>query len=261
MSTINFESSQYVSVEFPLANAGQRLLAAFLDMLLFMVYFIIMMLFFSNSLLFNADEYADFFWLLLIKAPWILYNPTCEYFMNGQTLGKYIVGIRVVTMNGDRPKLKEVFTRWVFKGDFLWISANLFYVNSGFIYIWFGMGVISIGVISLSRYKQRLADVLSNTLMIKTKGSDTYHLKDILSIKDSNTHEILYPQVVRFTDEDMMLIKSTILRLRKNPTPEAIQFGKELSSETARLMGIEPVTTKRMEFLQNVLQDYVVLTR
>lgn len=255
MSTINFESSQYVSVEFSLANAGQRLLAAFVDIAVFIVYFIVMIAFFGESLIFSVDTYADFFWLLLIKAPWILYNPVCEYFMHGQTLGKYIVGIRVVTLNGDRPKLKEVFTRWIFKGDFLWISANIL------VYVWFGMGLVAIAVISLSNYRQRLADVLSNTIVIKTKGSNAYSLKDILSIKDTNTHEVHYPQVIRFTDEDMMLIKNTILRLRKHPTPETIKFGKELCDETARLMGIEPVQAKRMEFLQSVLQDYVVLTR
>lgn len=255
MSTINFESSQHVSVEFSLANAGQRLLAAFIDMVIFIVYFIVMIAFFGSSMIFSTNSYADFFWLLLIKAPWILYNPVCEYFMHGQTLGKYMTGIRVVTLDGERPKLKQVFTRWIFKGDFLWISANFL------ILVWLGMGLISIAVISLSNYRQRLADVISNTIVIKTKGNNTYLLKDILAIKDSNTHEVLYPQVIRFTDEDMMLIKNTILRLRKHPTPETIRFGKELCDETARLMGIEPVQSKRMEFLQNVLQDYVVLTR
>lgn len=255
MSTVNFESSQYVSVEFSLANAGQRLLAAFIDIALFIVYFIVMMAFLGESLLFSTHNYADFFWLLLVKAPWILYNPVCEYFMHGQTLGKYIVGVRVVTLNGERPKLKEVFTRWIFKGDFLWVSTNLL------VLAWLGMGLIAIAVISISKNRQRLADVLSNTIVIKVKGNDTYQLKDILSIKDSTTHEVLYPQVVRFTDEDMMLIKNTILRLRKNPTPEIIRFGKELCDETSSLMGLEPVESKRMEFLENVLQDYVVLTR
>lgn len=255
MSTVNFESSQYVSVEFSLAGTGQRLLAAMIDMAVFLIYFIVMIAFFGDSLIFSVSNYADFFWLLLIKAPWILYNPMCEYFMHGQTLGKYIVGIRVVTMNGDRPKLKEVFTRWIFKGEFLWISTSMM------ILIWLGMGIVSIAVIGLSTYKQRLADVLSNTIVIKTKLSNMYQLKDILSIKDSSNHEIQYPQVIRFTDEDMMLIKNTIVRLRKHPTPATIKFGQELCNETARLMGIEPVETKRMEFLQNVLQDYVVLTR
>lgn len=255
MNTVNFKSSQYVSVEFPLANAGQRLLAAFLDICIFLVYFIVALIFLGESILFKVNSYNDFFWLLLIKLPWILYNPISEYFMQGQTIGKNIVGIRVVTMTGERPRVKEVFTRWVFKGDFLWISVNLI------ILAWFGMGLIAIIVISISANKQRLADVLSNTLVIQTRVKNRYSLQDILKIVDVNTHEILYPQVTRFSDDDMMLIKRTIIRLREYPTPNMIKFGQELCDETARLMEIEPVTTKRTEFLQNVLQDYVVLTR
>jgi uncharacterized RDD family membrane protein YckC len=255
MSTINFESSQYVSVEFALASAGQRLLAAFLDMVIFIIYFIVMVAFFGEAMIFSANTYADFFWLLLIKVPWILYNPLCEYFMHGQTVGKYIVGIRVTTINGERPKLKEVFTRWMFKGDFLWVSTNFLVI------IWFVMGIVSITIIGFSKYRQRMADMLANTIVIKIKNTDLYTLKDVLSLKDSMTHEVLYPQVSRFTDDDMMLIKNTILRLRKNPSPATIQFGKELCDETARLMGLEPISSKRMEFLEQVLQDYVVLTR
>ncbi len=255
MSTVNFESSQYVSVEFSLASSGQRLLAAMIDMAVFFVYFLVIIAFLGESMIFRANSFSEIFWLFIVKLPWIFYNPICEYFMNGQTLGKYIVGVRIVTINGDRPKLKEVFTRWIFKGDFLWISANFL------IFVWFGMGVVAIAVIGLTSNRQRLADVLSNTIAIKTKQRNFYTLKDVLTIKNSANHEIKYPQVVRFTDEDMMLIKNTIIRLRKYPTPETIKFGKELCAETTRLMGIEPIEKQRLEFLENVLQDYVVLTR
>ncbi|MCO5258959.1 MAG: RDD family protein [Crocinitomicaceae bacterium] len=255
MSTINFESSLYVPVEFGLANAGQRLLAAILDMLLFIIYFIVILAFFGESLFFNASSFGDFFWLFLVKLPWIFYNPFCEYFMHGQTIGKYIVGIRVVTMNGGRPMLKEVFTRWIFKGDFLWISVN------AIILLWFGMGLIAILVISFSQYSQRMADVLSNTLVIQSRPKERFSLNDLLKIVDTTNHEVKYPQVTCFADEDMLLIKNTINRLREYPTPEAIQFGQKLCDETAKLMEIPPITEKRMEFLQNVLEDYVVLTR
>lgn len=255
MATINFESSQYVDVEFTLANTGQRLLASFIDMVVFIIYFIIIFAFLGERLLFNQFNYADFFYLLLIKLPWILYNPICEYFMNGQTIGKYMVGIRIVTLNGERPTLKEVFTRWIFKGDFIWISPDIL------MYLWFAMGIMGAGVISLTKHNQRLADILAGTICIKLKGNDVYRLSDVLAIKDLSTHEVKYPQVTRFTDEDMMMIKNTIIRLRQNPNPETIKFGRELCDETARLIGIEEVQKNRLAFLETVLQDYVVLTR
>jgi len=255
MATINFESSQYVDVEFTLANTGQRLLASFIDMVVFIIYFIIIFAFLGDQLLLHQFNYADFFYLLLIKLPWILYNPICEYFMNGQTIGKYMVGIRIVTLNGERPTLKEVFTRWIFKGDFIWISPDIL------MYLWFAMGIMGAGVISLTKHNQRLADILAGTICIKLKGNDVYRLSDVLAIKDLSTHEVKYPQVTRFTDEDMMMIKNTIIRLRQNPNPETIKFGRELCDETARLIGIEEVQKNRLAFLETVLQDYVVLTR
>lgn len=265
MSTVNFESSQYVSIEFPLANAGQRLLAAIIDMSIFFIYFIVVVSFFGDSTALNSNSYGDFLWFLIVKSPWVFYNPLCEYFLHGQTLGKYILGIKLMTLNGERPGLKEVFSRWIFKGDFLWLTPMVFPYYPFFdfmtLFFLFMIGFMGIFVINFSQRKQRLADVISNTIVIKVKHAEIYNLNDILSIKDMSNHEVKYPQVIRFTDEDMMLIKNTILRLRKSPTPEALKFGRELCEETANLMGLEPVTEKRMEFLQDVLQDYVVLTR
>ena len=66
---------------------------------------------------------------------------------------------------------------------------------------------------------------------------------------------------IRFTDEDMLLIKNTIQRVRANPNPETKKFAVELANESARLIGLEETPKKRLQFLQTLLQDYVVLTR
>jgi len=255
MNTISFESSQYVPVEFTLANAGQRLLAAFIDMLLFLIYFIVVLSIIGGSFFLYSNTKAEYLTLLLIKLPWLTYNPLCEYYLNGQTLGKYIVGIRVVTQNGERLKLKEVFARWIFKGDFFWITANIF------ILLWFVMGFLALFFISLSKWNQRVADVVADTVVINLKATKKVSIKDLNNLQESFNEEISYPQVVRFTDEDMMLIKKTILRLKEHPSPEAIKFGKELCDKCTELMGISPIESKRMEFLEQVLRDYVTLTR
>jgi hypothetical protein len=59
----------------------------------------------------------------------------------------------------------------------------------------------------------------------------------------------------------MLLIKNTIQRVRKYPNPETEKFAIELADETAKLLGLPETPSKRMEFLQVLLQDYVVLTR
>ena len=256
MKAIEFESAQHVKVEYELASAGLRMLATLIDFAAFAIYFIIVVLVFSLSDPFSGNVGTmTFFWLLIIKLPWILYNPIIEYITQGQSLGKYVVGIRVVTTLGERPGLREVFTRWIFKGDFIWIAADIF------VLAWFIMGLIGVLVVSVSKQKQRMGDVMAGTVVIKNRSSVSYSLRDVLSIKDQSNHTTTYPQVTRFTDEDMMLIKNTIQRVRTYPNEETKKFAIELADESARLIGLQQTPEKRMEFLQTLLQDYVVLTR
>ena len=125
MKTIEFVSAQNVKIEYELASVGQRAAAALIDFLTFVVYFIILGMVFGRSIVWTTSPGTiEFLFLILLKTPFILYHPVVEYLTQGQSLGKYILGIRVVTLSGERPGLREVFTRWLFKGDFIWISAD-----------------------------------------------------------------------------------------------------------------------------------------
>ena len=93
--------------------------------------------------LLRAIEHYLVIELILIKIPWIFYYPILEFLTQGQTLGKYLVGIRVVTYTGERPGLREVFIRWLFKGYFMWIGIS-------FASFLGGIQVVQIGAIQLS---------------------------------------------------------------------------------------------------------------
>jgi uncharacterized RDD family membrane protein YckC len=256
MKSVEFESAQNVKIEYELASVGQRAAAAILDFVVFVVYFIIMGMMLSFNSIFT-DEYgkALFIQLLLVKLPFVFYNPLIEYLTQGQSLGKYILGIRVVTMNGERPGLREVFTRWIFKGDFLWISADFLVI------FWFVIPLMGILFAGTSPMNQRIGDAMANVIVIKNKSSLQYTLKDVLSIKNQENYTPVYPNAIRFTDEDMLLIKNAIQRVRNNPNTENKQLAIDLANEAARLLGLTETPEKRMQFLQTLLQDYVVLTR
>lgn len=256
MKTIEFVSAQNVKVEYELSSTMQRIAATMIDVIAFVIYFISLSGILGMSGVYKADPGSELFiQLLLIKLPWIFYNPIIEYITNGQSLGKYIMGIRVVSVNGERVGLREVFTRWIFKGDFLWISADFFLL------FWVGLGLFGVLFSSTSERNQRLGDVMANTVLIKTKNTVNYSLKDVLSIKSQENHVPTYPNVIQFTDEDMLLIKTTIQRVRKYPNDATKTFAIELANKSANLLGLEETPTKRMEFLQTLLQDYIVLTR
>jgi len=260
MKSVEFVSAQNVKVEYEYATVLQRTTAAIIDATTVAVYLIIMFIIIGQT----ESDYLLLWELIIMKIPWIFYHPILEYLTHGQTLGKYALGIRVVTYDGERPGLREIFTRWMFKGHFLWIAFSFFAPRENLLLM--GIIHICIGVIgfmyaSVSEKKQRMGDVMAGTVVIKDKSTVRYSLRDVLSIKSQENYTPEYPNVVRFTDEDMLLIKNTIQRVRKYPNPETKKFAIELADESARLIGLEKTPDKRLKFLQTLLQDYVVLTR
>ena len=257
MKSVEFTSAQNVSIEYELASVGQRAAASLIDFFMFVIYAMVFSVVILQQELFGNFSLGskEMVFALLLKIPFVLYNPLVEYFTGGMSLGKYLIGIRVVSVEGESPGLRAVFTRWLFKGDFIWLSA------SALVLFWFAIGIIGSIFASTSSRKQRLADIMANTLVIRNKSSVRYTLNDVLSIENKGSYDPKYPNVVRFTDDDMLLIKSTIQRVKKYPNTETKKFAVELADKSAVLIGLDETPKKKLEFLQNLLQDYVVLTR
>lgn len=246
MSSITFKTAQYVNIDYELANPFVRAVASFLDALAFLIYFLIAYNVLDLSFFDLKADGAAAVYAILFRIPWFIYSPTMEYFTNGRSLGKWIMGIRVVKVTGETGGLREYFTRWIFRVVDIWVGA---------------FGFLGLLIAGTSERNQRLGDLMANTVVIKTSNSQMYSLSDVLNIKTSTNHEVKYPAVKRFSDEDMMLIKTTILRVKNYPNEENRKFAIGLAHETARLIGLEETPAKKMEFLQTVLQDYVVITR
>lgn len=250
MKTISFTTSQFVTIDYELASPAYRAVAAFLDVVFLLIYLLIASYFISTNLLdmdFNSVQNRwSLLSIFLLRLPWLLYSPVIEYLTNGRSLGKLIMGIRVVKSNGETAGLREYFTRWIFRIVDIWVG---------------GFGFLALLVSGTTEKRQRIGDVMADTVVIKVKDTQVYSLKDVLSIKNSDNHVPTYPNVIRFSDEDMLLIKNTILRVQRYPNQANKDFAIQLADETAHLMDLQETPQKRMEFLKTVLQDYVVLTR
>ena len=115
MKSVEFISAQNVKIEYEYATVIQRTTAVIIDATAVAVYLLIMLYVIGRV----SDDSSRILELILMKLPWIFYHPVLEYLTQGQSLGKYALGIRVVTYNGERPGLREIFTRWIFKGHFI----------------------------------------------------------------------------------------------------------------------------------------------
>jgi uncharacterized RDD family membrane protein YckC len=255
MNKISFISAQHVDIEFEIASVVLRIAAYLIDTIILGAYlFIVFMSVQFDDFFTNFGTWL-FFMLLLAKLPWILYQPVMEYLTGGQTIGKMALGIRVVRLNGERVGWREVITRWLLRGDFLWISASYFVFLIPF---W---NILDTFIVSLSSRQQRIGDSLAGTIVIKNKSSQYYKLSDVLKIKSHENYIPTYLNVVQFTDEDMIYIKNCIQHRKRHKGVEIETLLLNLSDETARLLGLGEVPKERLKFLETVLNDYVVLTR
>ncbi len=52
---------------------------------------------------------------LVLVLPFILYHPVSEILMNGQSVGKRLMGIQVVNENGGKPSVSQYIIRWLIR--------------------------------------------------------------------------------------------------------------------------------------------------
>jgi len=88
-----------------------------------------------------------------------------------------------------------------------------------------------------------------------------YSISKVENEKCSILREVQYPQVVKYDEEDMMLIKEVLTRhqrWRNENTRDAIFT---LSGKVAQDLNIKIQGINRKTLLEDVVKDYVVLTR
>lgn len=250
MKTTEIVTAHNVVIEYELAPVAIRGVAALLDVVILFFYIMMVSILFSMFSTFSIDRTMySFEWLylfyMLFLLPMFFYSFIMEALFSGQTIGKMALGIRVLKIDGSNPSMGDLFLRWTFRIVDLWMSV----------------GGLALLVASATDKSQRLGDIVSNTNLIKLQPSVKYSIKDILTIKSKKNYEPQYPQVTKFTDDDMLLIKNAIDRFKKYPTPAYKKLLLQLAKDSAEQLSIGEVPKNKITFLRTLLQDYIVLTR
>lgn len=246
MKTVEILTANNITIQYETASVMNRGVALFIDYLAKLVYLIVIMIIFGTlGSLSNSNEVMMFFIYALYVLPTMFYSLILEYFLKGQTLGKMAMGIRAVKLNGENASFNDYSMRWAFR----------------IVDFWFSLGGIGALFITTTENSQRLGDLLAQTTVIKKNPTQKYNIHDILSIKDKSKHEPTYLGVTQFTDEDMILIKNAITRVKKYPNESHKQLIRDLSTKVSDHLKLSEVPAKKLTFLNTVLQDYIVLTR
>jgi len=130
LGEMEIENNDTESISFDLAGLNSRALAFFIDLILI---FVVALLAFGAGTFFLSDSNIEPFDLERVFIPiyLLLFFLGSAYFVilhgyGGKTIGKMLLGIRLITEQGNSPGFWEAFVRWVG-----------YYISTAFLFIGF----------------------------------------------------------------------------------------------------------------------------
>ena len=243
MRSIELQTTQNVTINYELAPLRGRVFAFILDVIFLLI--IIWIVSYGIMGLMLKLDLADEF-IAIVVGPFItFYTLIFESLNRGRTPGKMILRTQVVRVDGKKMKFTDYLLRWVFR----------------LLDIWFSFGAIGVIMISSSKSSQRLGGMLSNSAVVKSNPKLQLSLKDILKINTTSERTPKYREVRHFREEDMLVVKQTIERYQRYRNKAHKEAVVQLVDLMCEKLEIEQRPEDPIEFLRDIIKDYIVLTR
>jgi uncharacterized RDD family membrane protein YckC len=265
MPFLKVNTSQNVLLEFTPGSIGYRILAALIDLLVCAFYIWmasnVLRSFFAIDL---VDDNPEILLVTMIILPVILYQPVSEYLWNGRTVGKYLLKLRVISIDGSSPSLGDYLLRWL---------VRIIDVKLGFLFVFFiprapasstqevlialiiAFLVIPfplVGILSMifSSTHQRIGDRIAGTVVIRY--ARYFSLNDTILRMNNVDYVPRLLNVLKLNDGDINIIKNVMEEFKKTGDDFHV---RELSRKAASILNItEPM--QPVEMLVTILKDY-----
>ncbi|GAB3954816.1 RDD family protein [Spirosoma harenae] len=228
--SIAIRTSQNVLLEYEPASVGERIIAALIDYLVIFGWFILV-LFLPASIGFNPGS----FYTIFVAIPVIGYDLFSEWWLNGRSLGKLAMKIRVVMLDGSPPGLGAYLIRWLFR-----IIESVAFLG----------GLVPIITVAANGKGQRLGDIAAGTTVVRLKPAVL--LEDVLIKPMAENYVVQLPDVRLLSDHDINIVRAVV-----GQTDE--QVLKRTADKIKEVTGIQSDLGNR-EFLNTVISDYQFIT-
>ncbi len=229
--SVRIQTSQNVDLEYETASIGDRILANLLDRLIYVGWVLVWILVYTTLKL--EQTLSIFLIVLTVVLPVLFYPLLTEYFLNGQTLGKRAMNIRVVKLDGTKPTLGAYILRWLL----ILIDTEIL------------TPFVAVVTIAANGRGQRIGDIAAGTTVIKT--TKQIRLSDVTFDSLPQDYQVTYLQVKRLNDRDV----DTIRQVLKKDDDGLLD---KTTYKIASIFEINlPLDTRR--FLNTVVNDYAHL--
>ena len=229
MEQVSINTTQNVQISYSIAGLGDRIFAYLIDIAIMISVTIVLSIILGYSGVLEAQPLI----MMLAILPAFFYHLILEMTQNGQSIGKKILKIKVVKLNGSQANFAGYLLRWL-----LWPIDTFLY------------GVVAILCIAIGGKGQRLGDIAAGTTVIKLKDSEFLEDHTLNDLDDS-----YIPVFINATDlsqEHIDLIKKAIdaklILLDDKPVAAIAEKVKNRLEITTDLPDLK--------FLHTILKDY-----
>ncbi len=234
MEQLGIETTQNVHINYKVANVGERIGATFIDYLVLFAYFLSASWIVGETVSYEDKDTA----MMLIMLPYVFYHLLSEILMNGQSLGKKALKIKVIRADGAEATIGNYVVRWLFRI----IDISLF------------MGIIAIVVISANGKGQRLGDIVARTSVISLRRKDS--IKKTIYTEVPKDYKMKYESAYLLDEEDIRTIKEVLENYKTNfSSSKAAEYVRKTAYVVEKKTGAVNETTPG-EFLEIILKDY-----
>lgn len=245
MSELSINTTQNVNINFKAATVVDRILASLIDLLIKLAYGIVVFyIFFYKTGLGEKMSQMDYWsWLatiIIFFFPILIYSITLESIFEGQTLGKKILKIKVVKIDGYQAGFGDYLIRWIFR-----------LIEKNFIFV-----IVGIVVISMSRKTQRIGDMAAGTAVITLKSDVTINSTILEELEADYVPK--YPLVIKLTDNDVRIIKS---RFENAKAKKDDVLMAKLREKVESVIDIKSESKSDAIFIKSIIKDYNYYTR
>ena len=237
MQTIKITTSQNIDIDYEVAGLGERIVARLIDLAIFFLIFFLGMFIGSITSWFTNSGIGTVIVLIIYGTLFVFYDLIFEIFMNGQSVGKRIMKIKVISLDGGQPRVGQYFMRWLFR-------------IVDFLLTW--PGLVALIAAAVSEKTQRVGDMVAGTILIRTKPRT--QINNIVFMPMYDGYQPVFKEAGQLNDKDVELIHEIIGAYMKSGNNMVVYNMAQRVKE--HLNVVPPNGMNDMLFLQTIIKDY-----